>query len=177
MIALITLIVNGYCIIYTEYMENFKITNKKEFMNKLLNKDTFDDFLLKEALIITSTKFHIDGMEVREFYDNDEDVIKIEAPYDYAPWSRLRPLVLTLIKGKHTPVSLKISLYLKPDLVTNVAGDKNGAIDYLVANILYGNGELNVTTGVAYREFTLDKEEEKAWDAYIGRMIEGLGVG
>lgn len=158
-------------------MESFNITNQKVFMNKLLSTESFDNYLLKEAQIVTSNTFHIDGMENRDFYGNDEDIIKLEAPYDYAPWSRMRGIVLSLIKGKHTPVSMKITMYLKPDLMKDVIGDESSVIDYLIINLHFGSAGMNITTGVAYREFTLDKDQEKIWDIHVGKMLETLGVG
>ena len=40
----------------------------KEFMNKLLCSETFDHFLLKEAVIKTAVTFTIDGTMDHEFY-------------------------------------------------------------------------------------------------------------
>ena len=157
-------------------MNSLQITNQKDFMNKLLSTEAFDDYLLKEAQIVTSSTFFIDGMENREFYGNDEDIIKLEAPYDYAPWSRMRTIILSLIKGRHTPVSMKITMYLKPDLMKSIIGDESSLIDYLIINLHFFNGSMNVTSGVAYREFTLDKDQEKMWDIHVGKMLETLGV-
>lgn len=157
-------------------MNSFKINNQKDFMNKLLSTEAFDQFLLKEAQIITSSTFYIDGMENREFYGDDEDIIKLEAPYDYAPWSRMRGIILSLIKGKHTPVSMRITMYLKPDLVAEIIGEYNKNIDYLIINLHFGNGSMNLTTGVAYRDFTLDKEQEKMWDIHVGKMLEAMSI-
>ena len=70
-------------------------------MNALLLGEMFDDFLLKEAYVKTAVTYHIDGLINREFYDNDEDVIVTEAPYDYEAFSRLRQVITGLIKGKH----------------------------------------------------------------------------
>lgn len=155
-------------------MESFEITNKKEFMNSLLLGSKFDNFILKEAIIKTSSTFTIDGLENREFYENDEDVISREAPYDYVCWTKIKPVILSLIKGKHTPLSMKLSLYLKPDLLQKVLGENPYAVDYLIINIHFSGSSMNVTTGIAYKEFTLDKTYEQLWDKYGSSLLEGM---
>lgn len=153
-------------------MKSLEIKNKKNFMNRFLMKEDFDDFLFKEAVIKTSNTYSIDGLENRDYYDNDEDIIREESPYDYAMWKKMRPIIQSLIRGKHTPVSMKITLYLKPDLMEEVLEGDVGVTDYLVLNLYYGLNGMNVTTGVAYKEFTLDKDQEKMWDAYVSCLIE-----
>lgn len=152
-------------------MKSLEITNKKEFMNRFLMTEEFDDFLLKEAVIKTCNTFTIDGLENRDYYDNDEDVIREESPYDYATWKKMRPIVQTLIRGKHTPVGMKITLYIKPDLMQAILEEENKAVDYLIINLHYGINGMNITTGIAYREFTLDRDCEKKWDSYVDKMV------
>lgn len=152
-------------------MESLEIKSQKEFMNNLLNKESFDDFLLKEAVIKTSNTFHIDGMENRDYYDNDEDIISLESPYDYVRWSKIRSIIRTLIVGKHSPVSMKITLYLKPDLMDKVISNSSSTADYLIMNIHFSSNNMNVTTGIAYKIFTLDKDSEHEWDRYISNIL------
>lgn len=153
-------------------MENFEIKNQKEFMNSLLVGDKFDNFLLKEAVIKTANTFTVDGMVNREYYGNDEDIIAMESPYDYAEWSKVRSTIHALIKGKHTPVSMRVTLYLKPDCMPDVLGSEPNLVDYLILNLHFINGGMNLTTAIAYREFTFDKEPEKLWDRFIAKLLE-----
>ena len=156
-------------------MENLEIKSNKEFMNALLLGEMFDDFLLKEAYVKTAGTYHIDGLINREFYDNDEDVIVTEAPYDYEAFSRLRQVITGLIKGKHTPVYMKLTLYLKPDMALKLlGGEANALVDYLIINISFANNHVNVTTGIAYREFTLDKEADRIWDKYVSELLTDM---
>lgn len=152
-------------------MKSIEITNKKNFMNRFLMTEEFDDFLLKEAVIKTANIYTIDGLENREYYDNDEDIIREESPYDYVAWQKMRSIIQTLIRGKHTPVSMKITLYLKPDLMEEVLEGDLGVTDYLIINLHFSQNGMNVTTGVAYREFTMDKDQERMWDAYVTALI------
>ena len=158
-------------ICYTDYMENFEITDRKNFMNALLMTDAYDMFLLKEAVIRTGNTITVDGAENKEFYGNDRDLTELESPYDYAPWQKMRPLITSLIKGKHTPLMMHIVLYLNPELADNILSGAGRAVDYLILNIRYAEGALNMTTGVAYREFTLDKDADRSWDEYVSRKL------
>ena len=45
-----------------------KLTDIKDFMNKLLRSDIFDHFLLQEADILTGASFVIDGHINKDFY-------------------------------------------------------------------------------------------------------------
>jgi len=140
-------------------------------MNSLLNKEEFDSFLLKEALIKTSNTYHIDGLENRDYYDNDEDIINTESPYDYAMWGKIRSNIRSLIVGKHPPVAMKITLYLKPDLMDSIIPDTEHVLDYFIMNIHFALGKMNITTGIAYKNFTLDKEFEHEWDKYVLKLL------
>ncbi len=156
---------------YTDYMEIFEINDHKSFMNALLMTDAYDMFLLKEAVIRTANTFTVDGSENKEFYGSDKDIQAIESPYDHTPWQKIRPVIAGLIKGRHTPLMMHIVLYLNPELETNILADSGRSVDHLILNIRYGDGMLKLTTGVAYKEFTLDKEAERLWDGYVAAML------
>ncbi len=147
-------------------MNGFEIKNHKEFMNALLMTDAYDMFLLKEAVIKTGNTITVDGRENKAFYGNDPDLTALESPYDHAAWQKMRPVIAGLIKGRHTPLSMHIVLYLHPDLTANILKDSTSHVDYLILNIRYGDGALTLTTGVAYSEFTLDTEPDRIWDSY-----------
>lgn len=152
-------------------MEKYLIKDHKGFMNSLLMTDAYDMFLLKEAVIRTSNTYTIDGAENKEFYGNDEDIQAIESPYPYAPWQKMRPVIAGLIKGRHTPLGMHIVLYLNPELAANILTDTGSSVDYLTLTVRYGDGILSLTTGVAYRDFTLDKEADRFWDAYMSKRL------
>lgn len=153
-------------------MISIEIDNKKEFMNRLLGSDSYDAFLLREAVIKVGNTISIDGSENKDFYGSDKDMALVESPYPYTSWDKMRPIIRELIRGKHTPLCMKLVLYLKPDYMEKVVAGADSdismsAIDYLAINIHYEEGRLSVTTGVAYREFTMDREPEAAWDNYV----------
>lgn len=152
-------------------MEIFEIDNHRNFMNALLMTDAYDMFLLKEAVIRTGNTVTVDGAENKEFYGNDMDIRELESPYGYAPWQKMRPFIAGLIKGKRTPLMMHIILYLNPELAVNILSESGRSVDYLIFNIRFGEGMLKITTGVAYKEFTLDKEADRLWDAYVAHKL------
>ena len=49
-----------------------KISEVKDFMNKLLCQEVFDHFLIQEAVINTNVSYHIDGKLQDGFYSEEE---------------------------------------------------------------------------------------------------------
>lgn len=147
-------------------MNLYNITAKKEFMNKLLMTDTFDCFLLKEATIKTANTVSINGKENKEFYSDDDISL---SPYEYAAFGKMRPLLLNLIKGRTTPLLIKLVMYAMPPLADNILNDTAASVDYLTLTIQYSEGQMSATTAVAYNTFTLDKDADNKWDTYVSR--------
>ena len=70
---------------------------------------------------------------------------------------------------------MKLTLYLKPDMALKLlGGEANALVDYLIINISFANNHVNVTTGIAYREFTLDKEADRIWDKYVSELLTDM---
>ena len=94
-----------------------KITDKKDFMNKLLAGDCFYSFLLKEASITGLIHFQLDGRINTAFFSEEDP----DAPHflsdAFAKWEDVRPICFDLIKGKRTPTRFQFILYLKKDAV------------------------------------------------------------
>jgi hypothetical protein len=157
-----------------------KITNKKEFMAKLLTTDTFDSFFLEEATIDTFNTFHIDGKVHRDFYKNDPDYDTDKTFNSLSLWSEIRPICLNLIKGKRTPLGFKFILHLDEERKIKLVSEADAGIApgqvTLGLNIRFSNDELLITTGVSIGIFTLDKSIEKAWDSFLPSFLESHGI-
>ena len=65
------------------------ILDVKQFMSKLLLNDTFDHFLLSEAVITTYNTFHIDGRLQKDYYN---PVIQLRLCPSYFKFKN-RPLI------------------------------------------------------------------------------------
>lgn len=155
-------------------MVSYKITDIKTFTTALFIKEVFDRFLVCEAVIQTSNRFHIDGKLQLEYFN---DVEKEELDnLEYSLWKQLRPTCFHLIKGTKLPLSFKIVLKLHPTNVekllhqTGLIGRFD--IDSLLLNIIYRDGEIHCVTGTSLKEFTLDKSLEKEWDNMVGKFLK-----
>ncbi len=160
-----------------------KITKQKDFMGKLLTSELFDSYLVNEVTIETFNTFNIDGKINKAFYDvnpaSDESDAS-QAIAEYSSWSALRPICLELMKGKRTPLGFKFIFYLdntaKAQLVSSSGSDILPENVSLGLNIKFSGSEMIITTGCAYNTFTLDKEIEKVWDAYIPKFLDNNAI-
>ena len=82
-----------------------KITDQKDFTNKLFLGDTFDLFWLNQAEITTSNLFTIDGRLQTEFFDNDQQEFLSSSHRTYSLWKEVKPICYSIIRGKRAPLS------------------------------------------------------------------------
>lgn len=144
-------------------IEAYTIAHKKEFMNKLIKSDLFDNFLIREAIIHTSFKSILDGHRNLDFYNTDEQ----EGLSPYLTWGEIRPYVYQFITGSKSPSYFKIILSTnrkKTEAISDQA-------DTFFVNITFKASEITVSTGVAYKTFTLDKSPEAIWDDKIKNFL------
>lgn len=157
-----------------------QITSMKTLMNQLLAGDTFDIFLLEEAVISTANTYTIDGHINKDFYPADErgqDCL----PYEFQCWSEIKGLCFNLIKGKNTPLYFKFVLHLKPENITALLEKENCSVDAsqlraLVLNIKYDGSKAVLTTGTAYHTFIMTKEPDAIWDKAISKYLSDKGI-
>jgi len=162
-------------------MVSLQIKSTKNFMAKFLATDTFDLFLLEGAVVTMNTVFSIDGHQVREFYTNEEWEDKEIRPYDLIEWRRIRELVFSLIKGKHTPVSFKFVLHVKPEYTASLLSKADTAVtpDQIRAFVLtvkYDGSALNLITATATHTFLPDKTPDQIWDNAMRRFLDKAGL-
>lgn len=153
-----------------------KITNIKQFMNKLLVGKDFDSFLLEEASVSTYNTFVIDGHQNRAFYSREEWEDKELRPYDFSMWKTIRPICFDLIKGKHTPASFHFVLHLIPDYTAAILQKEECAVTpdqvkAFVLNIKYDGTELTLVTGTAFHTFLMDKTPDQLWDKTVRQFL------
>ena len=150
-------------------MKAFEVKNIKQFMNKLLLSGAFDIFLTEDATLSVANTFSIDGRINKEFFPADE------APsFEFTPWEEIRPVMLSLIKGKQTPLGFKISLILKDEFVPGIIKDSGideSLIKALVLNVKYENDRLLLVTGTSYKTFVMDKSLDALWDSALPRFL------
>lgn len=158
-----------------------QITSLKLFMNQLLAGDTFDIFLLEEAVISTANTYTIDGHINMDFYPPEERNTE-SIPYEFQPWSEIKGLCFNLIKGKHTPIFFKFVFHLKPEKATALLTQQNSTLDAatlkaMVLNIRYDGTKAILTTGTAYHTFVMNKDADAIWDKALMKYLSGKGIG
>lgn len=159
-------------------MQALEITSMKNFMSQLLSGDTFDGFVLEEAVIRTANSYTIDGHMNAEFFPPEERGTE-NLPYDFRPWSEIRGLCYDLIKGKHTPLHFKFVLQLKPEIMRHLLTGNgiSSPIKAFVLTIRYDGGKAVLTTGVSYHTFVMNREADLVWDNAFCRYLEDKGIG
>lgn len=149
-------------------------------MQKFLMTDAFADFLLAEARIDTSVRYDIDGRVRKEFYSKEEQ--ELQRFYEYAAWESVRPQVMQLVKGKRTPLFMKLTLVYIPERAQEclageeLAADSENIVKYLLCTVKYESGVITLTGGISYQGFTMDKNPEKRWEHALCFLVERLGL-
>ena len=88
-------------------MTAVEIKDVKGFMGKLLASDTFDDYLILEAVITKANTFTIDGRLNEEYLSDLEN--EGESPTGrLQTWGKVRTFCFELVKGKTLPVYMKV---------------------------------------------------------------------
>jgi hypothetical protein len=162
-------------------MKAFYVKDQKHFMNQLLKSQLFDHFLLIEASIRGAITYQVDGHINREFFDSEELQETTVPGSDYLPFSHFRPICYELIRGKHTPLYMKLVFLLSPENAarTLAASDSQltpADVSGIFLNLTFRDGNLILTTGVSYRTFTLDHSFDASWDALAARFLTGHGI-
>lgn len=150
-----------------------QITSVKSFMNRLLAGDTFDIFLLEEAVISTAITYTIDGHINTDFYPAEE---RESITDEFRPWSELKGLCFNLIKGRRTPLYFKFVLHLKPEKTNTLLSKEHSSVDSsqvrgLILTIKYEGSKVILTTGTSYHTFVMDKEPDRIWDKAIIKYL------
>lgn len=157
-----------------------QITSMKNFMQQLLTSNTFDIFLLEQAVISTANTYTIDGHINQDFYASEETGETGRPAYELMPWSEMKGLLFDLIKGKRTPLFFKFVLHLKPDqtqaLLTRNNCSQADQVKALVLTIRYDGGKAVLTTGCSYLTFVMTKEPDIIWDKTLTRYLSQKGV-
>lgn len=149
----------------------------KDFMNKLLCTETFDNFLLREASIRCGCSWDMDGSILPDFYSSEELAEQGLLGLSYMPFGQVRHQCFDLIKGKRTPSYFKFVFLLSPANLARTLEQTHSTfspedISGMFLNLKYQQGTLFLTTGISYRIFSADKSLEQEWDALVKRFLK-----
>lgn len=160
-------------------MIGLRIEDLRDFTSRLFVGDTFDGWLLREAVITTFNTFTIDG-RIRQGYYTDEELEENRIE-DWSAWKTVRPFCFSLIKGKKLPESFQITLQLSPRNAERFldfaqVGVRPEQVAGLYLNIRYEKGTLRCVTGMSLKVFTLDRQAEREWDEAVRRYFRSLRI-
>lgn len=147
-------------------MQSFDITNRKDFMAKLLKSELFDTFEVREIVAHVAFKMVLEGKRNKDYF-NDINDDSLTSYSDYLSWGELRRHVYELMIGKKLPTYFKIILSTSKEKTAQLSPD--AATFYL--NITFKENQVACTTGTAYTNFTMDKSAEKAWDERMQHFL------
>ena len=148
----------------------FKIVDVKDFMNKLLIGEVFDNFLLVSFEITNYAKITIDGVKNEAWYEE-------EASGRYIAWKEIRDKISSLLKGERVPLGIKGVFRLSEENTDKTAaklGIKNAAEkDYgLFFTLKFEKGEINIVTGVSVTDFLMSKQIGNLWDDDLLKFLK-----
>ena len=156
-------------------MISIELTDTKDFMNKLLRTEIFDNFLLQEAVITKAASYVIDGHLQKGFYSSTELEENGIAGYSILPFRMLRTNCFDLIKGRQAPSSFKFVFLLSPENMEHTLSLHSAFtvsdISGFFINIRYQNKLLTLTTGISYNIFSVDKTLDSEWDKLVMKFL------
>lgn len=158
-------------------MRAFSIPDVRDFMTKLLSSDTFDTFLVTEAVLTTFTTFQVSGTYHPNYYDTDgKQDHDASAGEQYISWRMLRPCFYDLIRGRQKPLGFKIVMRLADYNVEKLLRQSGLSFQVpdiagLYLNINYDGKNITCVTGTALRLFTPDRSLEHTWDDMVGKLL------
>ena len=161
-------------------MTALQITSMKSFMNKLLASESFDIFLLEEAVIGTASTFTVDGHVNKDFYREAGDEEPAGLP-EFRPWGEMRSLCFDLIKGKRTPLFFRFTLQLMPEKADELLRQENcdvepNQVKALALNIRFDGSKAVLTTATSLHTFLPSKEPDTIWDRAMIKFLDREGI-
>lgn len=157
-----------------------KAKSSKNYMNQLLAGTAFDPFLLIEGTLSTAITYTFDGHINHDFFPENERGAEM-LPYEFMPWSELKPNIYNLVKGINPPLYMKLVMQLKPDkmqqLLQKAAPDTDfSSLKSLIITLKYDAEGVIITTGTSYHTFVPSHEADILWDNSIRHYLSGLNL-
>lgn len=153
-----------------------RITQLKNFMNRLLCTETFDRFPVSETSITTFTTFAIDGSFHLDFFDKETAGELNTRGRTQLLWLDVKKFCYSVIKGKRTPLQFKIVFQLPEKNCEKLIADYELSFDPeqifgLFLNFQYNGEQLLLTTGTSLKLFTMDKSLDRAFDDAVRKFL------
>lgn len=162
-------------------MLSVQIENVKQLTELLFTGDTFDRFETMSFQLKNDFSLELNGKRniptPAEKAEQTESAANSLSPY--IPWKEIRPVALKAISGKQTPEYFKVVLLTdekSTGYIREKSGFTDGEISSFMMNITYKNKVIQITSGVSYKSFTLDKAAEIYWDKTLRSFLTDKSV-
>lgn len=162
-------------------MQAVEILDIKNFMQLLFQTDILDSYEFVSAELASDISYSLNGYIHKEFF-NEEEADFIGLPdYDHLPWHLAKEKLFMLIKGKKTPLQLKIVLKACKNQTQEFLSQTNSSlnpndIDGIFLNIIFQKNKLNVICGISYKIFTMDKQLESEFSNNISTLFKSNNI-
>lgn len=160
-------------------MISLRILELNRFMARLLKSEAFDHFLLREGSVRTYMEYRFQGKLHKEYFETAEQ--EKYADREYALWGEVRPFFLELIKGKRTPLAIRLELMLPEQEARRMFLGKQVSVSEetvptLSFQLRFENGAARLLTGVSQSAFSLDRSKEEAWDMSVKQLLHTMEI-
>lgn len=158
-----------------------EIKSLKHIMNQLLATESFDSFVVSEAIITTFTTFSIDGSFHPDFFGPEDARRLRENQRTRVYWKDIRSYCYQIIKGRHTPLSFRLVLMLSPReqsrlILSSETTLTEEQVHGLYLNLNYNGSKIQITSAVSYAVFSMDRSLETAFESYLRQFLEQKGI-
>lgn len=162
-------------------MQLIQILDIKQFMQLLFQTDILDNYEFASATIQTDMHYTLDGHLNSSFFSTEELETLQLTNKEYLPWHLAKDKIFQIIKGKKTPTQLKIVLLPNQTVIDDLLKSANSSLNSndifsISVNILFQEPKLNVTTGISYKIFTMDKEFENEFSARLITLFKSNNI-
>lgn len=160
-------------------MVSLKILELNRFMARLLKSEAFDHFLLREGSVRTYMEYRFQGKLHKEYFEAAEQERYMGR--EYALWGEVRSFFLELIKGKRTPLVIRLELMLPEQEALRLFLEKQvltseETLPTLSFQLRFENGVARLLTGMSQTAFSLDRSREEAWDAGVKQLLHAMEI-
>jgi len=143
----------------------------KNFMNKILRENYFDDFQVRTVEIHSFVRLAIDG-KFDENFIKEEKGESFDENLFFSDWGRVRRYVFDFVKGKVKPSYMKFVFSAPDELLCKIS--ENAAALFL--NFTFEKDRVVCTTGTSQKKFELNRELDLAWEEYVRAFFKNIQI-
>ncbi len=156
-------------------MRVYHLFDNKTVMAHILTQPTFDKFLISEVKIAGKALFHLTGTAAEGFFT--EEALDERG---YVTYGQVRSVCLEMMKGQKVPESFTFMFLLPTKELEKFLDETDSTlqpfdVENLSFLVRFKDGEITLTTGSAFKIFTMDQSLNVAWDNWVNDFLHRHG--